>query len=77
MLGVYPDGSLKDARVRRDEARKQIANEIDPGEVRIATKAARSDTESIEAVARGWWGKHEPTWSTSHSNESNNLSCNS
>ncbi len=31
-LGVYPDASLADARARRDEARKLLANGIDPGD---------------------------------------------
>jgi hypothetical protein len=31
-LGVYPDVSLKDARDRRDAARKLLANGIDPSE---------------------------------------------
>lgn len=31
-LGVYPDVSLADARARRDEARKLLANGIDPGD---------------------------------------------
>lgn len=31
-LGVYPDVSLADARARRDEARKLLANSIDPGD---------------------------------------------
>ena len=29
-LGVYPDVSLKDARERREDDRKLLANEIDP-----------------------------------------------
>ncbi len=29
-LGVYPDVSLKDARERRDEARKLVANDVNP-----------------------------------------------
>jgi hypothetical protein len=29
-LGMYPDVGLKAARLRRDEARKQIAEGIDP-----------------------------------------------
>jgi len=29
-LGVYPDVSLKDARIRRDDIRKLIANGVDP-----------------------------------------------
>ncbi len=42
-----------------DEARKQIANEIDPSESRKALKLAK-DTEtfnSFEAVAREWLAK--------------------
>jgi len=29
-LGVYPEVSLRDARAKRDDARKQIANGTDP-----------------------------------------------
>lgn len=34
-LGVYPDVGLKDARARRDEARKLLAEGIDPGWTRL------------------------------------------
>lgn len=33
-LGAYPDVNLKDARDRRDQARKLLANGIDPAEKR-------------------------------------------
>ena len=33
-LGIYPDVSLKRARERREEARKLLANDVDPGEYR-------------------------------------------
>ncbi|MCU7808554.1 MAG: tyrosine-type recombinase/integrase [Candidatus Thiodiazotropha sp. (ex Semelilucina semeliformis)] len=66
-LGVYPDISLKIARDRRDTARTQVALGIDPSEVRKATKAAQSDADSFEAVAREWWGQREPNWSKTHS----------
>ena len=58
-LGVYPDVSLKDARDRRDAARKQVANGIDPSEHRKATKATRSEqsANSFEVVAREWLAK--------------------
>ena len=42
-LGVYPDIGLKDARQRRDDARKLLANSIDPGENRKVQKAAKSE----------------------------------
>jgi len=67
-LGVYPDVSLKDARERRDEARKLLANEIDPSENRKATKAAKVEraANSFEVVAREWYAKHAPNWSANH-----------
>jgi hypothetical protein len=40
-LGVYPDVSLKDARRSATQARKLIAQGIDPGADRKADKAAR------------------------------------
>ena len=39
-LGRYPDVSLKEARVRRDEARTMIANGIDPGVTKQAQALA-------------------------------------
>ncbi|MES9968707.1 MAG: integrase arm-type DNA-binding domain-containing protein [Candidatus Thiodiazotropha sp.] len=66
-MGVYPDVSLKSARDRRSEAKTQLADGIDPGEIRKATKASQSDADGFEAVAREWWGQREPTWSKTHS----------
>ncbi|MFQ5443176.1 MAG: tyrosine-type recombinase/integrase [Nitrospinales bacterium] len=69
-LGVYPDISLKDARDRRDDARKLLANEIDPSEKRKAQKAARFDAEenSFEVVAREWFAKYSQNWTPDHGN---------
>lgn len=62
-LGVYPDVSLKEARERRDEARRQIANGIDPSQVRKAGAAeANADKETFEIVAREWFAKYLHTW---------------
>ena len=67
-LGVYPDVSLKDARERRDEARKLLANEIDPSEYRKAKNAAKVERaeNSFEVVAREWFAKHSVNWSPNH-----------
>ncbi len=66
-LGTYPEISLVDARERREAARKQVANGIDPGEVRKAQKAARGLVEnSFEVVAREWHVKFSPRWSPVH-----------
>lgn len=63
-LGVYPDVSLREARDRRAEARKQLAAGIDPGAVRQAEKQASAD--SFEAVAREWHAKYKGTWTAEH-----------
>ncbi len=56
-LGVYPDVSLKLARDRRDEARRLVANGVDPGAKRQAEKLSKTDT--FEAIAREWLALQE------------------
>ncbi|MDP1637597.1 MAG: integrase arm-type DNA-binding domain-containing protein [Candidatus Nitrotoga sp.] len=67
-LGVYPDVGLKDARQRRDDVRKLLADGIDPGENRKAMKAVKQDraANSFEVVAREWYAKHAPNWVEHH-----------
>ena len=67
-MGVYPAISLKDARDRRDEAKKQLANGIDPAMVRKSQKHQQSQPNTFEAVAREWHAKFKPGWSDSHAN---------
>lgn len=70
-LGRYPELSLKEARERRDEARKLLANSIDPSENRKAQKAAKAEraTNSFEVVAREWFAKYSPSWAPTHANK--------
>lgn len=67
-LGAYPGVGLKQARERRDEARKLLANGIDPGTVKKAQKAARLEraANSFEVLAREWYEKQTGTWAPSH-----------
>jgi len=66
-LGIYPDISLKDARERRDEARKLIANGIDPSQARKDEKAEiAADAVTFEKVAREWFQKFKENWSSGH-----------
>lgn len=55
-LGIYPDLSLSNAREKREEARNQLANEIDPGahkqQIKRAKIAAANNT--FEGVSRAW-----------------------
>ena len=67
-LGPYPAITLADARERREEARKLLANGVDPGTVKKAQKAARLEraSNSFEVLAREWYEKQTGTWSDSH-----------
>jgi integrase len=67
-LGVYPDVTLAFARERRDEARKLIADGVDPSENRKAQKAAQAESaaNSFETVAREWFAKFGPGWVPGH-----------
>ena len=64
-LGVYPEISLAAARLRRDEARKLIANNIDPSEKRKSEKVEEKGLLTFETVARDWHSSNR-TWSDSH-----------
>ncbi len=63
-LGVYPDTPLAKARDKRDEARKLLADGIDPGENKKAQRAAREAiaANSFEVVGREWYAKQVPKW---------------
>jgi integrase len=67
-LGVYPDVTLSNARERRSEARKKLANGIDPSQDRKAQKSAEADRaeNSFEKVAREWFGKFSTVWAPAH-----------
>ncbi len=70
-LGAYPDVNLKKARELRDEARKLLADDVDPAANRKAQKAARlaSAADSFEVIAREWFDRFAPTWAESHSSK--------
>jgi len=53
-LGLYPEISLAEARKRCEEARRQIAQGVDPSKARQDEKAAK---ETFELVAREWLEK--------------------
>jgi integrase len=66
-LGTYPEVSLSQVRVRRDAARKQVADGIDPSQVRKALKVAKvQDENTFEVVAREWHTNFSPTWTPGH-----------
>lgn len=69
-VGTYPEVSLKQARERRDAARRLLGEGIDPSEHRKAAKAADEEASgnTFKAVALEWLLKFAPSWSEGHGN---------
>lgn len=65
-LGVYPEVSLADARARRDEARKLLANGIDPGDKKKNDKVEQEEARTFEQLAIEWHATNKK-WSEEHS----------
>ncbi len=70
-IGVYPDVSLADARVRCHEARKLLANNVDPSAAKQAQKEATfiQTDNNFEVIAREWFTRHSPNWKENHSSK--------
>jgi len=58
-FGVYPDVSLKDARLKRDAARKLLAKNIDPSEAKKEEKrlSILQAANTFEVIANEWLSK--------------------
>ncbi|MGE0107883.1 MAG: tyrosine-type recombinase/integrase [Thiomonas sp.] len=67
-FGTYPEVSLKAARDKRDDARRMLADGIDPSEARKAAKvrALQMAEDSFEAIAMEWAKRHLAARSESH-----------
>jgi len=70
--GVYPDVSLKDARDKRDNTRKLLAEGVDPSLARKAQRASLSEahTNSFEVIGREWFSTKMRDMSESHKGRS-------
>lgn len=64
-LGVYPNVSLKDARTKKDAARKLIAQDIDPFQEKKKNKtlSQQNADNTFEAIAREWHELNKSKWS--------------
>lgn len=60
-FGSFPAISLKDARLLKDDAKKHLSNDIDPGELKKEIKLQKiSDSKnSFESVTWEWICKHK------------------
>ena len=67
-LGEYSIISLKDARDRRDDAKRLLANGVDPEAYKKAAEAAvyANSHNTFEIIAREWHSKQSGIWVESH-----------
>lgn len=67
-LGAFPEVSLAEARDKREEARKHLTNNIDPGILKNSIKRSTQEAaeNSFEAIAREWQAKFSPRWTKDH-----------
>jgi integrase len=74
-LGIYPTTSLKEAREKRDTAKKQIGGGIDPNENKKAVKQSKAESaaNSFEVIAREWYERNMTDKSESHKKRSMRL----
>ncbi len=64
ILGAYPEMTLRQARDRRDEARKQLRDGLDPSVERKKTKAAQAagPSQTLQRFAEDWHAARESGW---------------
>ena len=63
-IGTHPEASLKEARKKRDRARSDIEDGIDPSGHQNGNPALGDD--SFETVAREWHEKYRSQWTEGH-----------
>ncbi len=68
-FGVYPEVSLKEARDKREVARKQLQEGLDPSHEKKLSKLTSSinSQNTFEAIAREWHKKKSGNLTTRHS----------
>ncbi len=74
-LGVFPDVGLADARRKHEQARRWLADGINPKEARDneAREAKKQKDSTFETIAKEWMEYSEPDWSDSHIKTVNRL----
>jgi integrase len=69
-FGVYPAVSLKEARVKRDSAKKTLSDGDDPVQLKKSNRRAQKiDAEnSFNNIAFEWWNNEKDGWKEDHAN---------
>jgi integrase len=73
-LGVYPDTGLADARTRREDARRLLANDADPSAIKQATKQEKQKVleiaeNSFQNLATEFHKVKSPMWTEGHAKQ--------
>lgn len=70
-IGTYPDISLADARTKRGEAKKLLANGGDPSEEKQVEKQAKiaAVNNSFKLIALEWHEHKRPNWSKGYAED--------
>jgi integrase len=69
-LGVYPDVSLKSARLKMNEAKLLLADGKDPSEKKkvTLTEDISSSSDTFSSLCKEWWEHQRGTWTEDHAN---------
>lgn len=70
VIGPYPSISLKEARERREEAKKLLVDNIDPSTAKQEAKrvAASAAKNSFQVIALEWLEKYSINWTPAYKN---------
>lgn len=70
-IGVYPDISLAEARLKREEARKIVASGGDPSEQKQVERQAKKINidNTFKAIALEWHEYKRPNWSKGYAED--------
>lgn len=70
-LGIYPEISLSEARRRRDEAKRKVANALDTSEQKKVEKQAPKATveNTFKAITLEWHEYKRPNWSKGYAED--------
>ena len=68
-IAPYPEMSLKEARLKHEEARELLTQQIDPSEHKQVTAKlvqSKAVVDSFETITREWIAHNESGWSATH-----------
>lgn len=68
-FGAYPQVTLAEAREKRDAARKLLASDISPSQLRKTEKSPVDDSRTFKFIATEWHTNNLARWSEGHADK--------